>query len=490
MIAGEQLVRALDNSEGTIMITDSEGKIDFVNKSFERVYGYTREEVIGKKPSVLKSGFHSKAFYDEMWQTITKGKTWSGDLVNRTKNGEIISEKASISPVFSDDNSTITGYVSVKHNITERKKLKEQLDIREQVFEKIFENSPVGIFILESLKSDGQIYDFRIDRANLRASSIFNRISFYEQHLSSILENKNIPAILNNHHSNQHGEEVWEWDDMCRGKILEFKLFNLGFNQKCLMVSDVSAKVKMENRLIESEAHLRELNETKDKIFSIIAHDLKSPFQSIIGFATMLNEGLEGYSSLEIKKMASRITDVSEQTYKLLEDLLTWSKSQLGQLTPKPVKVNLHDLVVKVFEQLNAQAGKKDLELINDCGGDLLAKADQNMMEFAVRNLVHNGIKFTTPGGKLRCYTSSGEDAISLHVEDTGIGIQPSKQKEIFSLSGNLSTSGTSEEAGTGLGLMLTREMVEANQGTIHVESKPGEGSCFTITLPQPSKDE
>ncbi|MFW5890393.1 MAG: PAS domain-containing sensor histidine kinase [Marinilabiliaceae bacterium] len=487
MIAGEQLVRALDNSEGIIMMTDSKGKIDFVNKSFERVYGYTRDEVVGKKPSVLKSGFHSKTFYDDLWQTISKGKTWSGDLVNRAKNGEIISEKASISPVFSDDNSTITGYVSVKHNITERKKLKEQLDIREQVFEKIFENSPVGIFILDALKSDGKVYDFRINRANLRASSIFNRISFYEQNLSSVLENKNIPGILDEHLSQRHGDEVWEWDDVSRRKVLEFKLFNLGFNQKCLMVSDVSTKVKMENRLKESEAHLRELNETKDKIFSIIAHDLKSPFQSIIGFATMLNEGLEGYSSLEIKKMATQISDVSEQTYKLLEDLLTWSKSQLGQLTPKPVKTNVRDLVSKAFDQLKAQAEKKDLDLINESDDELSFKADLDMLEFVVRNLVHNGIKFTTPGGKIRCYTTAGDDTVSLHVEDTGIGIQPAKQSEIFSLSGNLSTSGTSKEAGTGLGLMLSREMVEANQGTINVESELGEGSCFTVTLPKSS---
>ncbi|MFW6043600.1 MAG: sensor histidine kinase, partial [Marinilabiliaceae bacterium] len=285
----------------------------------------------------------------------------------------------------------------------------------------------------------------------------------------------------------RHGDDVWEWDEVCRGKVLEFKLFNLGFNQKCLMVSDVSTKVKMENRLKESEAHLRELNETKDKIFSIIAHDLKSPFQSIIGFATMLNQGLEGYSSLEIKKMASQISDVSEKTYKLLEDLLTWSKSQLGQLTPKPVKTNVRDLVSKAFDPLKAQAEKKDLKLINESDGELFFKADRDMLEFVVRNLVHNGVKFTTPGGKVRCYTTAGDDTISLHVEDTGIGIQPAKQREIFSLSGNLSTSGTSEEAGTGLGLMLSREMVEANQGTINVESELGEGACFTITLPKSS---
>ncbi|MFO8000464.1 MAG: PAS domain S-box protein [Marinilabilia sp.] len=483
MISGEQLVRALDNSEGVIMLTDAEGNINFVNKSFERVYGYKRDEVVGKKPSVLKSGFHSKTFYDDLWETISAGKSWSGDLVNRTKNGEIISEKASISPVFSDDNTIITGYVSVKHNITERKKLKEQLDVREQLFEKIFENSPVGIFILDALRSDGDIYDFKITRANLRSSVIFGRISFYEQHLSSVLKKKNISGLLREHKSLRQGEEVWEWEETCAGKVLEFKLFNLAFNQKCLMVSDISSKVTMEQRLKESEAHLRELNETKDKIFSIIAHDLKNPFQSIIGFASVLSEGLDSYSPDELKKMASRISDVSEQTYKLLEDLLTWSRSQLGQLSPKPVRIQVRSLVEKAFGQLNPQAEKKGIALVNDIEDDLYVKADRDMIEFVVRNLIHNGIKFTTPGGKVRCFSSKEGDKVFVHVKDTGIGIQTDKQKEIFSLSGNLSVSGTSEEAGTGLGLMLSREMVEINNGRISVESEPGVGSCFTVML-------
>ncbi|WP_010663660.1 sensor histidine kinase [Marinilabilia salmonicolor] len=483
MIKEQQLVKALDNSEGIILITEPDGTIVFANKTFEKVYGYTREEVLGKKPSVLKSGFHSKKFYDELWQSIANGNNWSGDLVNRSKSGEIIAERASISPIFSDDNTKITGYIAVKYNTSERKKLKAQLEAKEHLFEKLFENSPVGIFMLQALKQDGEVVDFLIDQANLKSSSIFNRISFIGQYLSGILKNVDIPSLLRDSHTKQHGEDVFEWEDLYNGKILEFKLFGLGGMQYCLLVTDVSAKVKMENRLKESEAHLRDLNDTKDKIFSIIAHDLRSPFQAIIGFASLLNDGIEEQSIPEIKNMARQISNMSEQTYKLLDDLLTWSRSQLGQLKPVPVPLNLKHLVERCYNQLSLVADKKSIRLNCDVSDDLYIRADKDMLEFIVRNLVHNGIKFTRNGGQVRCWSALDGSKALLHVEDTGIGIQEVKQKEIFSLSANLSTSGTSEEAGTGLGLMLSKQMVDLNKGKISVFSEPGKGSRFTVTF-------
>ncbi|RCW30199.1 PAS domain-containing sensor histidine kinase [Marinilabilia salmonicolor] len=483
MIKEQQLVKALDNSEGIILITEPDGTIVFANKTFEKVYGYTREEVLGKKPSVLKSGFHPKKFYDELWQTLANGNNWSGDLVNRSKSGEIITERASISPIFSDDNAKITGYIAVKYNTSERKKLKAQLEAKEHLFEKLFENSPVGIFMLQALKQEGEVVDFLIDQANLKSSSIFNRISFIGQYLSGVLGNIDVPTLLREHHTEQHGEDVFEWEDLYKRKILEFKLFGLGGVQYCLLVTDVSAKVKMENRLKESEAHLRELNETKDKIFSIIAHDLRSPFQAIIGFASLLNDGIEEQSIPEIKMMARQISNMSEQTYKLLDDLLTWSRSQLGQLKAVPVKLNLKQLVEKCYNQLSMVADKKRIRLNCDVSETLFIKADKDMLEFIVRNLVHNGIKFTRNGGRVRCWAELEGSKALLHVEDTGIGIQEVKQKEIFSLSANLSTSGTSEEAGTGLGLMLSKQMVDLNNGKISVFSEPGKGSRFTISF-------
>lgn len=483
MIKEQQLVKALDNSEGIIVITDAEGRIVFVNKTFEKIYGYSREEVNGLKPSILKSGLHSNGFYHDLWASISSGKSWNGDLINRTRAGELIVEKASISPILADDDSTITGYVAVKHNITEKRRLKEQLEAKEQLFEKLFENSPVGIFVMEAIKADGQIYDFKIDRANLKSSVIFNRISFIDCNLSSVLKDINIRRILQEHKTIQQGEFVYEWNGYISDKILEFKLFGLDSRQFCLLTTDISSQIEMESKLKKSEAHLRELNETKDKIFSIIAHDLRSPFQAIIGFATLLNDGMGNCSIEELKEMSAHITDVSEKTYKLLDDLLTWSKSQLGQLAPTPVQINLYELVEKVIGQMSMLAGKKKIELVNGVQDDIVLTLDKDMLEFVIRNLIHNGIKFTNIGGEVKCYSRIDNDQVHIHVKDTGIGIQQGKQKRIFSLSGSLSTNGTSEEAGTGLGLMLSREMVELNGGTISLVSNPGEGSCFTITF-------
>lgn len=483
MIKEQQLVKALDNSEGIIVITDADGRIVFVNKTFEKVYGYSREEVTGKKPSILKSGLHSKGFYQDLWAAISSGKSWSGDLINRSRSGELIVEKASISPIYADDDITITGYVAVKYNISEKNRLTEQLEAKEQLFEKLFENSPVGIFVMEAIEADHEIYDFKIERANLRSSVIFNRISFIDCNLSSVLKAVNIRRILQQHKTIQQGEVVYEWNGLLSDKILEYKLFRLDNRQYCLMTTDISSQIEMENRLKKSEAHLRELNETKDKIFSIIAHDLRSPFQAIIGFATLLNDGMGSSSIEEMKEMSAQITNVSEKTYKLLDDLLTWSKSQLGQLSPTSVRLNLHDLVDKVMGQMSMLAEKKKILLLNDIKEDIIIKADKDMLEFVIRNLIHNGIKFTNIKGEVRCYSSVKEGKLLIHVEDTGIGIQYGKQKEIFSLSGNLSSSGTSEEAGTGLGLMLSREMVELNGGQISLSSEPGQGSCFTISF-------
>ncbi|MGQ1889708.1 PAS domain-containing sensor histidine kinase [Thermophagus sp. OGC60D27] len=487
MIREQQLVKALNSSDGIIMITDPDGAILFVNEVFEKVYGYKREEIIGSTPNFLKSGFHPRKFYDDLWQTISAGKSWNGEFINRSKSGEIISEEASISPIFSEHNNAITGFIAIKFNISERKKLKEQLILKEKSFEKLFENSPVGIFILEEIRSEGESSDYLITRANLRASVIFNRISFIDQKLSSVLEFKNISRVIEKNRTVQHGEEISEWEDVCKGKMMEFKLFGIGKNTKCLLVSDISHKVKMESMLKENEARLLALNETKDKIFRIIAHDLRSPFQAIMGFAQMLNDEMDNFSQKELKLMASQIANASEQTYKLIDDLLTWSKSQLGQLSPVFSKVKVKEISEKVFSYLATQADKKKIHLVNKVDETDVIKADKDMVEFIIRNLVHNGIKFSLPGGEVCCSSERDGKNIKVHIKDNGIGIQADKLEKIFSLSGNLSTKGTSEEAGTGLGLMLSSEMAELNYGNIEVQSEPGKGSQFTIVFPAAS---
>ncbi|SFE49657.1 sensor histidine kinase [Thermophagus xiamenensis] len=487
MISEQQLGKALEHFGGIIMITDASGRILFVNERFENVYGYEKSEVIGEKPSILKSGFHSRQFYEELWQTISSGDNWRGEMLNRCKNGEIITEQATISPIYSEGKKEITGYIAIKFNVTEKEKIKKRLEWKEQLFEKLFENSPLGIFILEEISTEAGIVDYMITRANLTASVIFNRISFINQRLSSVLENQNLSALIQAHKSVRHGDEIYEWEDVCKGKYLEFKLFAIEKHTKCLLISDISKKVRMELKLKENENRLKELNETKDKIFRIISHDLRNPFQTIIGFSHLLNQGIENYPPETLKEIAAQVCEISEKNYQLIDDLLNWSKSQLGQLSAVTVNVPLKEVTDKVVSYLKPQADKKDIQLINDISDNVVVRADKDMTEFIIRNLVHNGIKFTREGGSVYCFSEKDDQHIKIHIKDTGIGIHPDKVSKIFSLTGNLSTKGTSEEAGTGLGLMLSYEMVVLNHGKIEVASEPGKGSCFTVILPAAS---
>ncbi len=482
MIGGRQLVQALDNAESIVVITDSTGVISFVNMTFEKVYGYSRREAIGLTPSILKSGYHSNAFYQELWETLTSGKSWHGDFINRGKNGDLIIEKASISPIFSDDGTDTIGFIAVKEDISIENKLREQLRLREQIFEKLFENSTVGILIMAPVHLNGQVSDFSITRANPRAVQIMGR-SFLEAHsLKNLFSGQSFINKLCS--GRERGDELLEWSCQDMKKSLQLRLFSISPEQDCLLISDVSRQKEMEIRLLESEAHLRKLNDTKDKFFSIIAHDLKNPFQVIIGFASLLYDSLESFSSEEIKGMVQKIISSSESTFTLLEDLLAWSKSQLGQLKPYPEKCEAQQLVGKAFVQLDGLASKKNIELINEIPETIYCHVDPDMLEFVLRNLIHNGIKFTPCGGSIRCWTSGFDGKVQINVEDNGIGIQPIKMKALFSLDDVLSTPGTSEESGTGLGLILIREMIELNKGQITVESVPGKGSCFSVILP------
>ncbi|MBK3518128.1 PAS domain-containing protein [Carboxylicivirga marina] len=255
------------------------------------------------------------------------------------------------------------------------------------------------------------------------------------------------------------------------------------------IVTDISSKKEIELQLKEREFKLKELNATKDKLFSIIAHDIKNPFNSILGFASLLKNNLELYSKEEIKAYIEQIAISSENVYKLLDDLLIWGKSQLGQMIVKSQYFRPKNLVDEAIENYDVQARNKKIHLSNDINQQAVVYADIDMMKFVIRNLIHNGIKFSNPNGEVRSSTFEVDNFVVLSIRDTGIGIKPEKLDVLFDINGYISTSGTAEEKGTGLGLHLSKDMVEKNGGFIEVESEVGKGTEFKIHLPKGEKE-
>ncbi|MBR8534523.1 PAS domain S-box protein [Carboxylicivirga sediminis] len=731
----DELITALDYSESIVVLTDNRGMIRYVNNSFVEKYGYSREEVIGKTPRLFKSDYHDAIYYHNLWSTIKNGETWRGLFKNITKSGDFIWEKAVISPV-KNDNGRLTGFIAVKEDITRQRELQLQLDRDNSFLDELFDNSPVGIAILQPIYEHDKVVDFRVTRANPsagivvgrlglvglkvsdilpdykmdqeRLAQVLSRKSSFESHLKDIGKHvryrsfpfgkdnvclffydvspyrqtiqaleaseeryfslvEDAPALISRFdkdgvliYANEEycktfevqredliGRNIYDWypdEEKQRAKrtiksltaenpisvvehqlVLEggktkwmrwldralvdsdgeifeyqsvgmdltplkkseleliqhrnkldavvnstvagigvvspdgrFVLVNerfqkmMGYDSKeeiyaCEhlefvhprwaaiaeqnfqrllsgevndynleleilrrdnttfwgdlhvspikdvngeiieiigIITDSTKKKETELQLKEREEKLKELNATKDKLFSIIAHDIKNPFNSILGFSGLLKNNLDNYSREEIKSYIEQIALSSENVYKLLDDLLIWAKSQLGQMTVNPQFFRLRNLVDMAFEQYTIQAENKQIELINQVQQMEVAYADLDMMKFVVRNLIHNAIKFTNPKGEVRCDAVIDGKFVILSVKDTGIGIRPEKIKTLFNISSYMTTSGTSEEKGTGLGLHLSLDMVEKNDGRIEVESEVGVGTEIKVYLP------
>lgn len=240
---------------------------------------------------------------------------------------------------------------------------------------------------------------------------------------------------------------------------------------------------QLNKSLEENNKSLDDLNKTKDKFFGIIAHDLKNPFNSLIGLSELLVKNVSDYSLEEIKQYSQYINNTTSQTYKLLQNLLDWSNLQTGKLNPKPVKITPVEVIYEVKLLTEQVAKAKNIKLQVKLDSNDLILADREMIYTVLRNLVSNAIKFTNPGGSVKIKTENFEDNVLFTVSDSGIGIKQGDLVKLFIIDNKLSKLGTNGEKGTGLGLLLCKEFVEKNNGEIWVESEIGKGSSFKFTL-------
>ncbi len=236
--------------------------------------------------------------------------------------------------------------------------------------------------------------------------------------------------------------------------------------------------------IMEKNRELSELNTTKDKFFSIIAHDLRNPFHAITGLTDLLLMDLTGPEQEKMKKSLENIRGSSQQAYELLENLLLWARSQTGKLSFNPETVNLKILVEECISLVSAQASKKNITIDAAILEDVFIQVDVNMMRTVFRNLLTNALKFSHPDGEVLIGLASGVHACTFTVKDNGTGIPPEILKTLYSIDKSHKTRGTSQEPGTGLGLILCREFVLQHGGKIETESTPGIGSEFRVILP------
>lgn len=248
----------------------------------------------------------------------------------------------------------------------------------------------------------------------------------------------------------------------------------------------IDRKRKIENLKKLTEEY-RQLNATKDKFFSIIAHDLKNPFNTLLGFSDMLSEDYYEMSDEERLEYVSFIKRTSEGTLSLLQNLLQWSRSQTGRISYNPENINIPTLIQNVIDLIGQNAELKNITVKNGLTQPMLAFTDKDMINTVVRNLFTNAIKFTPKGGEISITAYQSNSHMEVRIKDTGVGMDERTMDSLFQIDKSCSSPGTEGEKGTGLGLILCKEFIERNGGKIWVESEIGKGSTFIFTLPRPS---
>jgi signal transduction histidine kinase len=277
------------------------------------------------------------------------------------------------------------------------------------------------------------------------------------------------------------GDSAREFDRFYQ-EVEELKDVWTSYQQLLLSYKASEEEIKRKND------ELNELNESKDKFFSIIAHDLRSPFQGLLGISNYLVEEFDSLDKEEFKEMVLSLNEALHTQYKFLDDLLSWSRIQSGRMVIEPELLNLNGELQKVLRLFESNIKNKKINLTININSKQEVLADDDMLSLLFRNLISNAIKFTHSGGTVEITAFKEDGAILIVVSDSGVGIKQENIPKLFRIDVQFSTHGTNKESGNGLGLVLCKEIVEKHGGKIWVESELNRGTQFFFTLPLKSE--
>jgi PAS domain S-box-containing protein len=477
------MAHTLKSINESISITNTGNQILFVNDAFLKTYGYTHEnELIGKNISIVRSLDNDPEFADKILK-ITTDTGWQGEILNRKKDGTEFPISLSTSVVQNEKGETL-GMVGVAVDISERKQTEKALQESELKYRNLIETMPDGFYrstpegkFLEINEAMVKMLGYG-SKEELLAVDIKTQLYFKPEDRESRVLQEN-PLELDVYPlKKKDGSAVWVED---HGWYVKDKAENIIYHEG--VSRDITDRKTSEMQLQRYSEELQELNASKDKFFSIIAHDLKTPFNSILGFSEILKDEARNLDIETIEQYAGIINSTSKNTFRLLENLLDWARIQQSQILFRPVPVILNKLVGEVVEMLVENANSKLITIINHIPENLIIMADEDMLKTILRNLLSNALKFTSVNGKVEIKSASAVHSIEISVEDDGAGIKQEDIGKIFKIGAGFSKRGTGNEKGTGLGLMLCKEFVEKHGGKIWVKSEEGKGSTFTFSI-------
>lgn len=480
---------AINQNASQVIITNKTGVIEYANAKVVEITGYQINELLGKTPAVLKSGHTPNENYRELWNTILKGEIWQGIFENKRCDGSLYTEKATITPV-KDHNGNITHFIALKEDITQLKKAEEAIRLKDQMYRELSRNLPdTAVFLYNT----DLIYE--LAEGPLLARAGFFRESFEGRKIGLMATDEDRLEILSAMKRALNGEatvlEKIIHNIPCLIQIqgLRDEKGNIGMGM--VVYRDISLQIENLNRIESNEKRLKELNQTKDKFFSILSHDLKNPFNIILGYTQLLQNDYYNLDDNTRIFYTSQIHHGADSAYKLLNNLLEWSRSQVGAIALKQSFFVIDEPLYQTLPLLTIQAQQKGIEIVNNSDTSVIVFADIYMVKTIFRNLISNAIKFSYPGSKIEISLTKKEGRVHLYTEyleiairDQGIGMSEDTISKLFTLGESIRNTGTANETGTGLGLIICYDFIRRMDENIWVESTPRSGTTFYFTLP------
>ena len=527
----KKLSRVVENSPVSIIITNTLGEIEYVNPKFSNLTGYTANEVFGKNASIVKSGKMQNEFYVQLWNQLNAGEEWKGEILNKRKNGEYFWEFATISPLKNNVGQN-THFIAIKEDITEKKlkeadlisninRLKILMEIMDCEIES--ENEFLDFALDKSIQlTDSKIgYIYYFDEAtnlftlNTWSNGVMDVCSIVEPKTQYKLETTGIwgeavrqrrPILFNDfqaYHTLKKGypeghAELYKYltlpiiinnkieavvavanreTDYDDSHVLELNiLMNTAWKKL--------EKKRTDRLVLNKNKELTDLHVQKDRFLSILAHDMRGPFNAILGFVDLLHKN---YSKLSDEKKISFIGSLhlaSNHVFDLLESLLEYSRAQQNKISYRPSLLELNVIVNEVISLMQQCADNKEITLLSELSDKIFINADMYMIQSILRNLINNAIKFSNPKGTVLIGAEIVANNVQISVSDFGVGMEKNQIEKLFHIDSQMSTRGTNDEKGTGLGLLITKEFVDKHGGKIWVESNVGVGTTFYILIP------
>ena len=482
----------MESTNDLLFLLDKDGIVIDSNEAHAKRFGLTRAALIGKNIFDLLPPSTAQNRRDMVQKVLKTGKPVKGEDFREKYWNEL-----HIYPIFLNNKLTEKVAVYVR-DITLKKQTDQLIIENEAKYRTLFENLSQGIFYQDA---DGKIVDANqaalkilgLTRNQLLGKDSYDKRWKLINEKYEILPPEEHPSIValrsGKSQLNQTiGIFIPETDTYNWLIIDAIPQFHPGEEhpyQVFTAMQDITFRKLTEETLQKNEKHLRELNASKDKFFSIIAHDLRSPFSAIIGFSELMVEQIRQKDYDGIDEMAEVILRSSNHALDLLTNLLEWSRSQTGRIIFEPSYIELVSLIKENIELLRPAASQKSISIAHSLPTIATVYADKGMINTILRNLISNAVKFTSKNGEINVSLTENDQMVKVIVQDTGIGISRDNLKKLFHIDSNFSTPGTNHEQGTGLGLILCREFVEKHGGKIWVESSLGKGSKFFFTLPK-----